>query len=98
MILLALPLAAQTPAPDGVVSPEVHPDRTITFRVKAPKASEVTLSADWMPVGKTAPFTKGADGVWTLTTEPVEANGHLYWFNLDGVAVPDPVNPIIKLR
>jgi len=96
--LLALPLAAQTPAPDGIVSPEVHPDRTITFRVKAPKASEVTLSADWMPVGKSAPFTKGADGVWTLTTEPIEATGHLYWFNVDGVAVADPVNPVIKLR
>ena len=27
---------AQTPAPDGTVSPEVHPDRTVTFRLRAP--------------------------------------------------------------
>lgn len=89
---------AQTPAPDGLVSPEVHSDRTVTFRVRAPKASEVALYGDWMPVGKSQPMTKGADGVWSITTQPLEANGHLYWFNLDGVAVPDPVNPIIKLR
>ena len=97
-LLIVLPLAGQTPAPDGTVSPEVHPDRTITFRVKAPKASEVTLSADWMPVGKTIPLNKSAEGLWTLTTEPIEPNGHLYWFNIDGVAVPDPINPIVKLR
>jgi enterochelin esterase family protein len=97
-LLSALTLTAQTAPPDGTVSPEVHPDRTVTFRVKAPKAAEVTLSADWMPVGKTAAFTKGDGGIWTLTTEPLEANGHLYWFNIDGVAVPDPINPVIKLR
>src|SRR5437763_15251356 len=28
-------------------SPEVHPDRKVTFRVRAPKATEVTLTADW---------------------------------------------------
>lgn len=89
---------AQTPTPDGIVSPEVHPDRTVTFRVRAPKASEVTLYGDWMPVGKPAPMTKGEDGIWSITTQPLEANGHLYWFNLDGLAIADPVNPIIKLR
>jgi enterochelin esterase family protein len=51
-----------------------------------------------MPVGKPQQMTKGADGVWTITTEPLEANGHLYWFNLDGLAVADPVNPVVKLR
>jgi enterochelin esterase-like enzyme len=91
-------LPGQTPAPDGVVSPEVHPDRTVTFRVKAPKAAEVTVSGDWMAVGKTLPMSKGSEGVWNVTTEALEANGHLYWFNVDGVAVADPVNPVIKLR
>jgi len=89
---------SQTPSADGLVSPEVHGDRTVTFRVRAPKTAEVTVYGDWMPVGKPEAMTKGADGVWSLTTAPLEANGHLYWFNLDGVAVPDPVNPVIKLR
>jgi len=89
---------AQTPAPDGTVSPEVHADRTVTFRVRAPKAAEVSLYGDWMPVGKPQPLTKDSEGLWSLTTEPLEANGHLYWFNIDGVSVPDPINPVIKLR
>ncbi|MDE3198853.1 MAG: esterase [Acidobacteriota bacterium] len=99
---LALSLAftafSQTPPPDNTVSPEVHPDRTVTFRVKAPKASEVTLYGDWMPVGKPVPMTKGDNGIWSITTSPLEATGHLYWFNLDGVAVADPINPVVKLR
>lgn len=97
-IILSACCAAQTPPPDGLVSPEVHPDRTVTFRVRAPKASEVMLYGDWMPVGHPQPMTKGNDGVWAIQTSPLEANGHLYWFNLDGVAVPDPINPVIKLR
>jgi enterochelin esterase-like enzyme len=99
---LALSLAfsglSQTPAADGLVSPEVHADRTVTFRVRAPRAAEVTLYGDWMPVGKPEAMKKADDGVWSITTAPLEANGHLYWFNLDGVAVADPVNPVIKLR
>src|SRR4051812_20337958 len=31
-------------------------------------------------------MSKREDGVWTMQTTPLEANGHLYWFNLDGVA------------
>lgn len=89
---------AQTPPPDGLVSPDVHPDRTVTFRLRAPKASDVTLYGDWMPPGKPEPMTKAADGVWSIQTSPLEPNGHLYWFNLDGIAIADPVNPVIKLR
>src|SRR4051812_20304226 len=102
VILAALALsftaAAQTPAPDGLVSPEVHADRTVTFRLRAPKASEVTVYGDWMPVGKPEVMTKGENNVWSFTTSPLEANVHLYWFNLDGVSVADPINPVIKLR
>lgn len=97
-VAAVLILPAQTPAPDGLVSPEVHADRTVTFRVRAPKAAEVSLYGDWMAVGKPEPMTKDDGGVWSITTAPLEANGHLYWFNLDGVAVADPVNPVIKLR
>jgi enterochelin esterase-like enzyme len=97
LTLLSLSIA-QPPPPDGLVSPDVHPDRTVTFRVRAPKATEVTLYGDWMSPGKPQPMTKDDAGVWTVQTAPLEANGHLYWFNLDGVAIADPVNPVIKLR
>lgn len=97
-LAFTLSALAQTPTPDGVVSPDVHPDRTVTFRLKAPKASEATLYGDWMAVGKPEAMAKGADGIWSVTTSPLEATGHLYWFNLDGIAIADPVNPIIKVR
>ena len=91
-------LNAQAPPPDGTVSPEVHADRTATFRIKAPKANEVTFYGDWMVPGKPEPMKKGADGIWTITVGPLEPNGHLYFFNLDGLAVADPINPVVKLR
>ena len=89
-LLLSFSAIAQTPPPDALVSPEVHADHTVTFRIRAPKASELTLYGDWMPVGKPRPMTKSADGIWRLTTGPLEPNGHLYWFNLNGSPSPIP--------
>jgi enterochelin esterase-like enzyme len=83
---------------DTLVSPEIHPDRTVTFRIRAPKAAEVGLYGDWLPVGKLTPMTRDAEGVWSITAGPIDATGHLYWFNVDGMVMADPVNPKIKLR
>lgn len=89
---------AQTPPPDGLVSPEVHPDGKVTFRIRAAKASEVTLFGDWMPPGSKHPMTKDTEGIWSTTVGPIEATIHLYSFTVDGVTLADPVNPRIKLR
>jgi 1,4-alpha-glucan branching enzyme len=89
---------AQPPAPDTLVSPEVRPDRTVTFRIRAPKAAQVTLFGAWMPVGTQQPMTRDADGVWTATVGPLAPNGYLYTFTVDGVTIADPVNPDVKLR
>jgi enterochelin esterase family protein len=88
---------------DNLVSPEVHPDRTVTFRVRAPQASDVKLTGDWMATpeaatGGTIAMTKDAAGIWSVTSPPLEATIHLYFFTLDGLAIADPVNPKIKLR
>ncbi|MCI0391880.1 MAG: alpha/beta hydrolase-fold protein [Acidobacteria bacterium] len=89
---------AQTPPPDGLVSPEVHADSKVTFRIRAPKAAEVTLFGDWMPPGSKHPMTKDTEGVWSATVGPIEPTIHLYSFTVDGVTMADPVNPRIKLR
>ena len=94
----ALATAQAPPAQDTLVSPEIRPDRTVIFRIRAPKAAEVSFYGDWLPVGKLLPMTKDAEGVWSITQGPVDATGHLYWFSVDGVAIADPVNPRIKLR
>jgi enterochelin esterase-like enzyme len=88
---------------DTLVSPEVHADRTVTFRVRAPHASDVTLTGDWMavpetPTGGTTQMTKDETGVWSVTSPPLEASMHLYFFTVDGVNIADPVNPKLKLR
>jgi enterochelin esterase family protein len=44
---LAFLLAAET-GPPPAVSPEVHADRTVTFRIQAPRAAEVTFNGDWL--------------------------------------------------
>lgn len=78
--------------------PEVSADRHVTFKIAAPKASEVTFYGDWMPVNTSQKMTKGGDGVWTLTVGPLAPSIYLYTFTVDGVTIADPVNPYIKLR
>ena len=90
--------SAQVPPPDTLVSPEVHPDRTVTFRIRAPKAAEVTLSGDWLSVGARVAMARNDQGVWEATAGPLEANVHLYFFTVDGVTIADPVNPKLKMR
>jgi enterochelin esterase-like enzyme len=94
--LMAVLAAAQTR--EAVVSPEVHADGRVTFRIKAPKASEVTLTGDWL--GSTPPpkLTRDDQGVWSVTLGPFEPSIYIYSFTVDGLAIADPVNPRMKLR
>lgn len=82
----------------NVISPEVHDDRTITFRLKAPKAQEVLLAGGplVLALGKTGaiPFQKGDDGIWTLKVGPVKPNIYVYKLTIDGATVADPNNTI----
>src|SRR5215211_1507939 len=96
VLLLASAAFAQTTRPDSTASPEVHPDRKVTFRIRAPKASEVTLTGDWRPTGRQEKLTKDANGVWSVTLGPLQPGLAIYSFTVDGVAIPDPVNPQIK--
>ncbi len=76
-----------------LVSPEVHPDHSVTFRLKAPNAGKVTV--DFENSGN-LPMTKGTDGIWTVTSKPVPPDLYGYTFNVDGVANFDPQNPTVK--
>lgn len=83
----------------NIVSPEVRDDGMVTFRVKAPRAQEVLLSAGTIAAAlgtpvKPTPFVKGEDGTWTLTIGPVPPNIYVYKLVIDGVTVPDPNNTL----
>lgn len=95
LLLAALGALAQT---GPVLSPEVHPDRSITFRLQAPLAQKAEFYGDWMPVGKPVPMQKGADGIWIHKTAPMPPSIYIYSFTIDGLTIADPVNPRMKLR
>jgi enterochelin esterase family protein len=83
---------------DTLKSPEVSPDRKVTFRIYAPKASEVTINGDWVAqrLGEGGKLTKDDQGVWSITVGPLPADFYSYSFNVDGVRVVDPKNAMIK--
>jgi len=89
---------AQGVRQDNLLSPEVHADRRVTFRIRAVKATEVALIGDWMPQNTQQALTRDEQGIWSTTVGPLEPGLAIYTFNMDGVMMPDPINPRIKLR
>ena len=84
------------PAPQ-FVSPEVLPDKRLTFRIYAPQAEAVRLSAGDIPgMGQNNQLTKAESGVWEITVGPIDPGAYRYNFNVDGVATIDPRNPAIS--
>src|SRR5215208_3727089 len=98
MKLLSLALLALTLHAQRVVSPEVLPDRRVTFRIRAPKASEVTLTGDWLGATPAPTLAKDDAGIWSVTLGPFEPSIYIYSFTVDGIAIADPINPRMKLR
>jgi enterochelin esterase-like enzyme len=74
-----------------LISPDVHVDRTVTFRLFAPKASEVTMNGSW-DNGTNVEMHKGGDGVWSATVGPLGEQLWGYWYMVDGVKALDPNN------
>src|SRR5437763_5255093 len=92
----AQPPRRQPTPNDTLRSPEVTPDHKITFRIYAPKASQVTVSGDWLQGSGPAKLEKDGQGVWSFTTEPLGPDFYSYVFTVDGVRTLDPKNPTIK--
>jgi len=77
----------------GLVSPDVHSDRTVTFRFRDPRSADVAVVREGaLPV----PLRRGPDGVWSVTTSPLEPDYYGYYFVADGVRLADPANPQLK--
>lgn len=82
----------------NMISPEIHENNTVTFRLRAPKAVKVEVTGDFLPVekngetGKT-PLTVNKDGIWEFTTEkPLASELYSYSFIVDGLKINDPSN------
>lgn len=90
-VVSLLPVQAQQPPP--IMSPEVLPDRRVTFRLRAPNAKEVFLGREG---AQQVAMTKDDQGVWSVTTEALEPDLYGYSFVVDGVGLMDPNNSLIK--
>jgi enterochelin esterase family protein len=102
-VLLASVMAGQAPRReptpnDTLKSPEVSTDHRVTFRIYAPKATEVTVSGDWITQGRGTggKLEKDEVGVWSLTVGPLVPDFYSYFFTVDGVRTIDPKNGMIK--
>ncbi len=74
----------------ALFSPVVQPDRSVTFKLKAPEATKV--SVDCSGHGRHE-MVKGEGGVWSYTSPEMEADIYTYSFTLDGTKIIDPSNP-----
>lgn len=97
LVLFTSATAQQGQQAPPIKSPEVSDDRMITFRISAPKAGAVRLSAGDIPgMGAGKALTKNEKGVWEITVGPVPAGSFRYVFNVDGVNTMDPRNPQVS--
>lgn len=89
-------------------SPEINPDRTVTFRIHAPLAGSVQVTGDFLPTEKIqTPFgefdapghavlSKKDGGTWEFTTtEPLAPELYTYSFIVDSLRVNDPSNVFV---
>jgi len=79
-----------------VVSPEIGTDG-VTFRIRAPYATSVTLSGSWQGFGVSpAAMTRDENLVWSVTVPSLGPDLYFYNFNVDGTPVCDPSNPSLQ--
>ena len=99
LVLLIVSLAAAqekkaaehpAPQPPPLVSPDVHADGSVTFRLRAPNAKDVKLDREGVdPVE----MQTGGQGIWSVTTPPLPPDYYGYSFIVDGVRTLDVSNP-----
>lgn len=88
-----------------IVSPEVHPDKTVTFRLNAPAARRVQVTGDFLPTEKIktpfgefdgpgyADMSKNDKGLWEFTTpSALVPELYSYTFVVDSLKINDPSN------
>ena len=80
------------PIPGPLVSPEVHPDGSVTFRAFRPSSLEMFVQIDGQ---EPVIMQKDNLGVWSLTTKPLAPDYYGYSFQDTGIPVIDPSNSLL---
>lgn len=87
---------AQNPRPPAYQSVEIHPDRTVTFRILAPQANAVSLRGE---IAENGPrLQKDDKGMWSATIGPVKPDLYCYYFDVDDVRTLDPRSSSVRIQ
>ena len=76
----------------GLVSPEINPDHSVTFRYVNRKAITVKVTGDFLENQRVPAEMTEKDGVWTYTTAPLAGELYSYSFIVNGERTFDPSN------
>jgi len=82
----------------AVKSPEILADRSVVFRIYAPKAGAVEVTGDFVTQGLSPArkLTRDERGIWSVTVGPLPPDLYTYVFDVDGVRTVDPKNGNVK--
>jgi enterochelin esterase family protein len=78
-----------------IQSPEVHPDRSVTFRFVGDEADEVRVDIARVDHGRVE-LSKQDDGLWVGTSETLDPGIYEYSLLVDGNRHIDPLNRWVK--
>ncbi|MDF2158581.1 esterase [Algoriphagus sp. CAU 1675] len=113
ILLACFAFAAKSQAQEAIfraqqiISPEIHDDSSVTFRLFAPNATSVQVTGDFLPTMKIdtprgqmdgpgkADLNKDENGVWTYKSEVLKPELYNYSFIIDGFTTTDPSNPFL---
>ena len=76
----------------GIISPEINPDHSVTFRYVNRKAITVKVTGDFLENQRVPAEMTEKDGVWTYTTAPLAGELYSYSFIVNGERTFDPSN------
>lgn len=78
---------------NNIISPEIHSDHTVTFRIKALNAGQVSVVGSLRGNADTIyALQKGANDIWSITTSVLPSEFYRYHFIVDSVWTVDPSN------
>ncbi len=78
-----------------ITSPQVNDNGTVTFRLHAPRAKEVSVEGSFAQGGQA--MANDGKGLWTYTTPTLQPELYTYRFSVDGLRMTDP-NNVYTLR
>lgn len=90
-ICICFCVAAQRPP--AISSPDINPDKSITFRYFSKTAGRVWVSGEFLKTP--VKMEKDTSGIWSVTVPPVTPDIYPYSFWVDSVQLADPSNTYI---